>query len=85
MGATRQSLFLSSLTHTCFSLIPIAPHCRGKKCCKKCCPNAPQASLFLRLRTVGSPTIGASAMIEGSNGVLKLLGRVLSHLNQKTF
>ena len=39
----------------------------------------------VRLRTVGSPTIGASAMIEGSNGVLKLLGRVLSHLNQKTF
>lgn len=85
MWATRQSLFLSPLTHTCFSLIPTAPHCRGKKCCKKCFPNAPQASLLLRLRTVGSPTIGASAMIEGSNGAPKLLGRVSSHLNQKTF
>lgn len=28
--------------------------------------------------------IGASAMIQGSNGALELLGRILSHLNQKT-
>lgn len=28
--------------------------------------------------------VGASAMIQGSNGALELLGRMLSHLNQKT-
>lgn len=29
--------------------------------------------------------MGASAMIQVSNGALELLGRILLHLNQKTF
>lgn len=84
LWATRQSPFLSSLTHTCISFIPAPPHCRRVFVCKRCCPNAPKHQYSWGSGQSAPLAMGTSATMQGSNGALKLLGRMLSHLNQKT-
>lgn len=82
LWATGLSLFLSSLIHTCLSLIPAPPHCR-RVCLLEVLPKCSPSISTPGNQDMAPLAMGAAAMIQVSNGALELLGRML-HLKQKT-
>lgn len=84
LWATRQSLFLSALTHTCLSLIPAPPQCRRGLSIRGAAQMLPKHQYSWQSGQLAPLAMGAAAMIQVSNGALELLGRMLLHLNHKT-